>query len=329
MIKRINIIIAGITLMLCLASAVAQSNPGASAITTLGVADGQAACCAKAAAVTDSYDPLIPQLFAVDTKTNVLAAINTVDNTVDILVRNTKGDSLLKKVAYRADKTYKRHDIKFIYRPQSVAVYAGHIVVLAANNDSSFLAVLDLEGNEVNKLKFPGCANAFSYSNEAKTLYAAGNNKFGYDFIILDAANGLDKLTTKDVAVRHYVKPKMSEVIAVKDPHGIGLTVIAMVVVFFALMILYLIFKQLGASMMARLKKKEGKQEEKTGIPASTASGDTHGAVYAAIAAAIYLYDEELHDEEATVLTINKVSRAYSPWSSKIHGLNTYFNNKR
>lgn len=47
--------------------------------------------------------------------------------------------------------------------------------------------------------------------------------------------------------------------------------------------------------------------------------------VYAAIATAIHLYGEELHDVENAVLTINKVSRTYSPWSSKIHGLNTYF----
>ena len=52
--------------------------------------------------------------------------------------------------------------------------------------------------------------------------------------------------------------------------------------------------------------------------------------VYAAIATAIYLYSEELHDVENTVLTMNRVSRAYSPWSSKFLGLNTYFlNDKR
>ncbi|MCL2502045.1 MAG: hypothetical protein FWE99_02825 [Bacteroidales bacterium] len=50
--------------------------------------------------------------------------------------------------------------------------------------------------------------------------------------------------------------------------------------------------------------------------------------LYAAIAAAIHLYGEELHDVENAVLTINKVSRTYSPWSSKIHGLNTYFSKR-
>ena len=43
--------------------------------------------------------------------------------------------------------------------------------------------------------------------------------------------------------------------------------------------------------------------------------------VYAAIAMALYLYQNELHDYENTVLTINKVSKNYSPWSSKLYGL--------
>ncbi|MFT3739364.1 MAG: hypothetical protein QM786_11445 [Breznakibacter sp.] len=45
------------------------------------------------------------------------------------------------------------------------------------------------------------------------------------------------------------------------------------------------------------------------------------GEVNAAIALSLYLYRNQLHDHENAVLTINKVARAYSPWSSKIYGL--------
>lgn len=48
------------------------------------------------------------------------------------------------------------------------------------------------------------------------------------------------------------------------------------------------------------------------------------GEEFAAIAAAIYMYDDQLHDEENTILTINKVSKTYSPWSSKLHNMNMY-----
>jgi hypothetical protein len=45
------------------------------------------------------------------------------------------------------------------------------------------------------------------------------------------------------------------------------------------------------------------------------------GELNAAIAMTLYLYASELHDAENMVLTINKVSRTYSPWSSKIYTL--------
>jgi len=45
------------------------------------------------------------------------------------------------------------------------------------------------------------------------------------------------------------------------------------------------------------------------------------GEENAAIAAALYLFFSELHDEEKYVMTIRKVSKAYSPWSSKIYGI--------
>ena len=41
----------------------------------------------------------------------------------------------------------------------------------------------------------------------------------------------------------------------------------------------------------------------------------------AAIATALKLYKSALHDQESEMLTINRITRAYSPWNSKIHGL--------
>jgi glutaconyl-CoA/methylmalonyl-CoA decarboxylase subunit delta len=41
----------------------------------------------------------------------------------------------------------------------------------------------------------------------------------------------------------------------------------------------------------------------------------------AAIALAIHLYKSELHDMESLTITLQKVSRIYSPWSSKIYGI--------
>lgn len=42
----------------------------------------------------------------------------------------------------------------------------------------------------------------------------------------------------------------------------------------------------------------------------------------AAIAMALHLYYGDVHEDEDYVLTIKKVERRYSPWNSKIYGIN-------
>jgi hypothetical protein len=267
----------------------------------------------------DSYDPLVPQLAAMDNKHNVFAVINGVDNTVDLM--RAEGDELARFAVFTVDVVKKRHDTHHIYRPRSVAIYEEHVVVLASHRDSAFLAVLDLSGREVTRLRFAGSANAFSYSPEARELYISGENPEGYNVAALDASEGMERLSLEQASTRHYRKPKMAEQIKQADPLGIGMAMVAMSVVFLGLLLLYLGFKQVGRVLVARHRSRG--HERVTGAPAGG-----EDAVHVAIAAAIHLYNEELHDEEKTVLTINRVSRAYSPWSSKIHGLNTYFNKK-
>ena len=42
----------------------------------------------------------------------------------------------------------------------------------------------------------------------------------------------------------------------------------------------------------------------------------------AAIALALHLAYSDVHDVESQIITIKKVERRYSPWSSKIYGIN-------
>ena len=102
------------------------------------------------------------------------------------------------------------------------------------------------------------------------------------------------------------------------DSLGIGMTITAMVVVFLGLLLLYLIFKQVGKAAIAASKR----NAQKAGAPASASAPDeVSGEVFAAIATALYEMSDDNHDIEHTVLTIRKVRRAYSPWSSKIYSL--------
>ncbi|MDL2265659.1 OadG family protein [Parabacteroides sp. OttesenSCG-928-G07] len=102
------------------------------------------------------------------------------------------------------------------------------------------------------------------------------------------------------------------------DPVGIGMTVTAMVVVFLGLILLYVIFKQIGKASVSASKRRAQKA---SGVTVETESTEISGEVLAAIGAALYELDEDVHDIENTVLTIQKVKRNYSPWSSKIYGL--------
>jgi hypothetical protein len=112
------------------------------------------------------------------------------------------------------------------------------------------------------------------------------------------------------------------------DPFGAGMTIIAMGVVFIALALLYFFFKMTARLLRLNIKKQllaRSLIRAKAGVPALTGENNSGlemtGEINAVIALTLFLYQTELHDAENTVLTINKVSRTYSPWSSKIYGL--------
>jgi glutaconyl-CoA/methylmalonyl-CoA decarboxylase subunit delta len=111
------------------------------------------------------------------------------------------------------------------------------------------------------------------------------------------------------------------------DPYGLIMAMLGMGIVFIALFLLYIVFANTPVlftfSFKQRLKNalRFKKKDELPVISQKFKQEELSGEVNAAIAAAIHLYRSELHDFEDTVLTIRKVSRTYSPWSSKIYGI--------
>ncbi|ASB50927.1 OadG family transporter subunit [Alkalitalea saponilacus] len=90
-------------------------------------------------------------------------------------------------------------------------------------------------------------------------------------------------------------------------------------VVFLVLVLLILVYKLIPKILNIRIKKrlkKEGKEIDSTASEQYVA-----GEVNAAIATALMLYFNEQHDEESNIITIKRVARTYSPWSSKIYGV--------
>lgn len=100
------------------------------------------------------------------------------------------------------------------------------------------------------------------------------------------------------------------------DPYGIGMTLVAMTVVFLSLLILYILFKNIAKLFAFDFRNKVAKQETPI-IKDSSATLE----LGAAVAMAIQLFQQELHDHETALLTIKKINRSYSPWSSKIYSM--------
>ena len=107
------------------------------------------------------------------------------------------------------------------------------------------------------------------------------------------------------------------------DPVGIGMAISAMSVVFLGLILLYICFKLIGKAAIKLRKRnamiahnitdKEEAKEKKM--------GEAPGEVIAAISMALHEAQGADHDVEETILTISRVKRSYSPWSSKIYTL--------
>lgn len=102
------------------------------------------------------------------------------------------------------------------------------------------------------------------------------------------------------------------------DSWGVGMTLTAMTVVFLGLLVLFIVFKQVGKSA---IKMSRQRAEKAAGGRSAAVGINESGEVFAAIATALYEVTEDIHDLENRVLTIHKVTRNYSPWSSKIYGL--------
>lgn len=92
-------------------------------------------------------------------------------------------------------------------------------------------------------------------------------------------------------------------------------------IVFLSLLLVYLFFRYVLTFILNFRFKSFAR---KRGIDATemvTTKTMMTGEVNAAIAMALYSYFNEMHDVESGVITIKRVSRSYSPWSSKLYSM--------
>ena len=98
------------------------------------------------------------------------------------------------------------------------------------------------------------------------------------------------------------------------DSAGVGMSITAMGVVFTGLLLLYICFRGIGKIAVSLRRRNAMEAKEKK-------LGEAPGEVIAAISLAMHELQNDVHDVEDTVLTITRVKRSYSPWSSKIYTL--------
>lgn len=135
-----------------------------------------------------------------------------------------------------------------------------------------------------------------------------------------------------DVTEGLYITPSSANVIqdrndkvdkfAHEDPHGFAMSAMAMCIVFSALALLciaFMIINMIGGSITkANKMRSQGLDVKET--PRDEHPDHDSGEEIAAIAMALHEH-LNTHDNENTILTINKVRKAYSPWSSKIYNM--------
>lgn len=135
-------------------------------------------------------------------------------------------------------------------------------------------------------------------------------------------------LTIGLLAAAATASAKGSDTILDNDPVGIYVAIVSVGTVLTALITLFLLI-QLFAKIMVRSAQKKASQSKAKSVVVDDVSvtvpvgcdSVVNGEIIAAIALAVKMTQAEIHDRESDVITINKVARVYSPWSSKIHGL--------
>ena len=315
--KTINKMLLAGLLSCTLLTAVAQEQP---APEHEGCPMHQLAPSVDFVSVKTCFAPQLGAFVAVDSVECCVHLVGMVDGKLDTMGR------------FVTDNTHKRHDLKNILRPVSVSAMGEYILVLAsAVNDSAYVAILDKEMNEVARRSFN--SPMYAMHREGGVLMIAGRNPYGYDINILPLHRlDFDAFANGEILSHHYRVAKQAEKIKQSDPIGIGLAAVAVAVVFLALVCIFLLISGSGKLIMSAEEKSKNKASKKSrGIkPVSDGSSAAkEDEVYAAIAAAIQLYNDELHDEETTVITIQKVEREWTPWNAKYYNMNHYFNNRK
>ena len=114
----------------------------------------------------------------------------------------------------------------------------------------------------------------------------------------------------------------MNTLLAINWGNTLNIVAFGIITVFLLLIVLVFVLTLFSKAITSKIKviKKNGKagtDKEIEYVDHQISINDS-----AAIGVALYLFYEDVHDKESEIITIKNIEKRYSPWSSKIYGLN-------
>ncbi|MDL2251832.1 hypothetical protein LJC12_03170 [Odoribacter sp. OttesenSCG-928-J03] len=97
---------------------------------------------------------------------------------------------------------------------------------------------------------------------------------------------------------------------------GYMISIVSILVVFASLAVLICIFTTIPKVLELKARRNMKKEGE---APVSEVNVEAN--INVAIAMGLHMYFNELHDEESNIITIKSAPKQYSPWNSKIYGV--------
>ncbi len=179
----------------------------------------------------------------------------------------------------------------------------------------NYIAIFDADGKTlIDEVVIP--ANLAPNTSYARAI--DGSDEYGWQ--VRDGSENLYITPSSN----NIIKSENQKVImfSEQDKRGLGMAVMAMCIVFSALLILSLCFYVINkiGEKVSKSNKMRAHGIEASEVSRADRPGHDSGEEIAAIVMALHEH-LDAHDRESAVLTINKVKRAYSPWSSKIYNL--------
>ncbi len=265
-----------------------------------------------------SHNEYVPDRMVYDVQSQSMFVMNPAKKTIDVIRKVGERDTIMEFAKFN----------NYAGSPKAMAFGGGILSVLIGKEHSlDTLVCLTAEGVFIRSFGLDSLMQGVFYNVHNEELVVWSMVPQGYTLQTLNLKDAPKDLADLEMVThKTFTTPVVAETAAEKiqrmDPNGLAMTLLALIIVGIALILLYIIFKFVAniyaEDLRKRFIKKKGKSAEELSLP------DIHNTTNelgAAIGLALYFYKNQLHDNENTILTINKATKNYSPWSSKIYGI--------